>query len=287
MPTPYLPHHDGQHGSKVIGVFDSGVGGLSILRCLQKTLPHHPLLYVADSAHAPYGERAEAHVLDRSMRITRHLVGAGARVIVIACNTATAVAAQHLREAWPNVPMVGVEPGIKPALAASLLGKIGVMATATTLSSAKFKRLLAEHRGNKSWHLQACTGLASAIESALEDSAELEHLIAQHCKPLRDAGVDTVVLGCTHYPFAENLIRLAIGPQVKVIDTAEAVAKQVAHVVANHIEATCHEVDPPIVLETTGDLASLERFAKRWLPFGFQCRGLSIDGHTDGARDGA
>lgn len=267
-------------------MFDSGVGGLSVLRAVQRTLPNHPLRYVADSAHAPYGERDERHVINRSTAITQHLVDAGAGVIVIACNTATAIAAQGLRQTWPLIRFVGVEPGIKPALASSPRGSIGVMATAATLASAKFNGLLNMHRAGKTVHLQACTGLAAAIESGHLDSADIAALVDRHCRPLRDACVDTVVLGCTHYPFVEHLIRAAMGPEVAIIDTAHAVSRRVAQVVAESGNVEARGADPGIVLESTGDVDALSRFACRWLPFAFECRRVSIEGRACGARDG-
>ena len=253
-----------------LGVFDSGVGGLSVLQSLHQALPGHAMHYVADSAHAPYGERDEGHVIDRSTRITRHLLEHGADIIVVACNTATAAAVQHLRATWPALPIVGVEPGIKPALALSANGRIGVMATAATLASAKFGQLVAAHRADQQIHLQACTGLAAAIERGELASPEIAALIERHCQPLRDAGVDTVVLGCTHYPFVEDTIHRAMGPQVRFVDTAQAIARRVAQIVAEQFSSGGTLENATVFLETTGDVAMLDRFARRWLPFEFE-----------------
>ncbi len=249
-------------------MFDSGVGGLSVLRELRRALPRQALHYVADSGHAPYGERDEAHVIDRSMRIVSHLVEHGAQAVVIACNTATAVAVSQLRAAWPELPFIGVEPGIKPALALSRSGRIGVMATAATLSSDKFQRLVATHGAGKFIHLQACVGLAAAIERGELDAPELLALIDAHCRPLREAAVDTVVLGCTHYPFVQVAIQVALGPQVQIVDTAVAVARHAATLLATQGSGSVNSV-ARVLLETTGDLAPLERCAQRWLPFGW------------------
>jgi glutamate racemase len=249
-----------------IGVFDSGVGGLSVLRELRRALPGHALHYLADSGHAPYGERDEAHVIDRSMRVVSHLVEHDARAVVIACNTATAVAVSQLRAAWPQLPFIGVEPGIKPALALSPSGRIGVMATAATLSSDKFRRLVATHGAGQFIHLQACVGLAAAIERGELDAPDLLALIDTHCRPLREADVDTVVLGCTHYPFVQAAIQGALGSHVQIVDTAIAVARHAATVLAAP-NATQRPAVGEVLLETTGDATQFERFARRCLPF--------------------
>jgi glutamate racemase len=265
--TPRSGAPNSSDSSQRIGVFDSGVGGLSVLRELRRALPGHALHYVADSGHAPYGERDETHVMDRSKRVVSHLVAHGAQAVVIACNTATAIAAAHLRAAWPQLPFIGVEPGIKPALALSRNGRIGVMATAATLASDKFQRLVATHGAGQFIHLQACVGLAAAIERGELDAPELLALIETHCRPLRDASVDTVVLGCTHYPFVQAAIQRALGSQVQIVDTAVAVARHAATLLAE--SAIAHrpsDGESDMLLETTGDASRFERFARRCLP---------------------
>jgi len=252
-------------------VFDSGVGGLSVLSELRRTLAGRRLHYVADSGHAPYGERSDAHVIERSMRVVSHLVEHGARAIVIACNTATAVAVMQLREAWPQLPFIGVEPGIKPALTLTRSGRIGVMATAATLSSAKFQRLVARHGAGRLIHLQACVGLAAAIERGELDAPDLMTLIDSHCQPLRLADVDTVVLGCTHYPFVQAAIQASLGPHVQIVDTAAAVARHAATLLTGPAATTVPALaEPDVLLETTGNAAQLERFARRCLAFDCQ-----------------
>lgn len=250
-----------------IGVFDSGVGGLSILRELRDRLPGATLHYIADAGHAPYGERSNEHVQQRSLRLSRQLLDDGANAIVVACNSATAVASQRLRETWPRTAFVGVEPGIKPAVASTRNGRIGVMATRATLGSEKFQRLAAATRGDASLHLRACDGLAAAIELGHFDDPALLALIEQHCAPLRDAGVDTVVLGCTHYGFARRQIHTALGADVQIIDTAAAVARQAANIVRPRPRN--HEPGPArpsiLHLQTTGDPAQLQRVANAWL----------------------
>jgi glutamate racemase len=266
--APTSPSPGSSGSSPCIGVFDSGVGGLSVLRELRRTLPRVRLHYVADSGHAPYGERDAAHVIERSMRVVSHLVAHGAQAVVIACNTATAVAVSQLRAAWPQLPFIGVEPGIKPAWALSRNGRIGVMATAATLSSRKFQRLVATHGASEFILLQACSGLAAAIERGELDAPDLLALIDIHCRPLREAGVDTVVLGCTHYPFVQAAIQGALGPHVQIVDTAAAVARHAATLLAA-LAAMRQPANGAgeVLLESTGDGAQLERFARRCLPF--------------------
>lgn len=253
-------------GSPRIGIFDSGVGGLSVLRELRKEWPGAAVHYVADSGHAPYGERSDAHVLARSRAVTAHLIEGGASIVVIACNTATAVAAHSLREAWPHTPFIGVEPGIKPALAATRNGRIGVMATRATLSSEKFKRLVAVLAPRESLHVRACDGLAAAIEQGSMDAPDVLSLVERHCRPLRQAGVDTVVLGCTHYAFARPQIQAALGSGVHIIDTAEAVAQHAARVGQPSGSFTKMGArTATLLLQTTGNADQLRRVASAWL----------------------
>jgi glutamate racemase len=249
-----------QSPSACVGVFDSGVGGLSVLRALRERLPGVPLRYIADSAHAPYGERDAAHVIARSMALTRRLVDDGAQLVVVACNTATALAVQALRERWPELPVVGVEPGIKPAVARSRGGRIGVMATPATLGSARFLALLERHRGAAQWFLQPCPGLAAAIERGSLDDPSLMDLLQRFACPLREARVDTVVLGCTHYPFVAPALQRLLGEEVGLLDTAQAIAQRAA--------ALC-KLEPSdaatMSLQTTGSASVLSRLAQQWL----------------------
>ena len=253
--------------SRRIGIFDSGVGGLSVLRELRREWLDARLHYMADSGHAPYGERSDEHVLARSRAVAAHLIDGGAGIVVIACNTATAVAAQSLRAAWPDTLIVGVEPGIKPALAATRNGKVGVMATRGTLTSMKFKRLLTALAPHEPLHLRACDGLAAAIEEGSAGADKVRALVEHHCRPLREAGIDTVVLGCTHYAFARQHIQAALGPSVHVIDTAAAVARHAASLGRGPRQATgsVAETGSSLLLQTTGDAEQLRRVASAWL----------------------
>lgn len=251
-----------------IGVFDSGLGGVSVLRALRAARPDADLIYAADSGHAPYGERDAGHVLARSEVLTEHLLAEGAELLVIACNTATAVAAAALRARHPDLGIVGVEPGLKPALAASPGGRIGVMATQATLGSPKFRRLLDEllagAPAGTRIHLQACPGLAAAIEAGEPDSPAVRAAVAPHAAALRAHGVDTVVLGCTHYPFAAGPIAEALGPGVRLIDTAEAVARQASRRIGARPPADVG-ASGGLALWTSGVPDTLARFVARGL----------------------
>ena len=250
-----------------IGVFDSGLGGLSVLKAIRRHCPGHALLYVADSGHAPYGERSDAFVLERSDAIADFLLAQGSEVLVVACNTATAAAIAHLRQRLPHCPIVGVEPGVKPAAAVSRNGRVGVMATTGTLRSEKFQLLAQAHATHLQLVLQPCPGLARAIEGGDAESPDVRAQIELHCTPLRDAGVDTVVLGCTHYPFVAHHVQAALGPGVRLVDTSDAVARRVqALCPASNGDTTA----PPGRLWTTGDRTTLQSFAARWLGFPFE-----------------
>ena len=253
-------------------MFDSGVGGLSVLQSIQRVAPHVPLLYVADSAHAPYGERDPAHVLDRALRITAHLVEQGAAGIVVACNTATAITIARLRERWPTLPIVGIEPGLKPAVAVTRNKRIGVMATSATLASDKFRRLRAALPDGIELSTQACPGLAQLIERGDLRAPALREAVETHCAPLRAAGIDVVVLGCTHYAFVRHLIEAVLGPEVQVVDTAAAVAR---HALRRFGAARDGPEIRPARLQTTGAAAALATFASSWLAGMFSVETIS------------
>jgi glutamate racemase len=216
----------------LIGVFDSGIGGLSVLRALRAQLPRERFTYIADTANAPYGERGDDFVAGRSLAITRELVdNHGARLVVVACNTATAAAIHLLRDAHPGVPIVGIEPALKPAARITKSGRVGVMATRGTLESAKFAALLHGVEGQAHFVLQPCDGLAHAIERG--DDGSVRSLCEQYAGAILQAGgVDTLVLGCTHYAFAEDTLRNIVGPGVAIIEPGPSVAKRAAALLA-------------------------------------------------------
>ena len=251
-----------------IGIFDSGVGGLSVTRAIQARLPHAELLYAADTAYAPYGDRTEDFLCDRSERIAGFLRQQGAQMIVVACNTATAAAVARLRAGAPELPVVGVEPGVKPAVALSAAHRIGVLATTRTLASEKFRKLAEAHAEGATLVLQACPGLADAIEAADAQGSGIDVLVERYSAPLRDAGVDVAVLGCTHYPFARALFERAL-PGVQLVDTADAIARQTARfadeLVAKGDADEAPDVRPALRAWSSGSPHVLANFAQRWL----------------------
>lgn len=218
-----------------IGVFDSGVGGLSVLRHIRAQLPDEDLIYFADSGHAPYGSKSEAFVIDRSFRIADFLLSQKIKALVVACNTATAMAIHLLRDKYPDLPIVGVEPGLKPAAAKTITGIVGVMATERTLSSNKFHILHQTLNDRTGVHfiMQPCPGMADLIEHAELDSEPIHTLVRRYLTPLLEQKADTVVLGCTHYPFVRHVIEKIAAesgcPDLRIIDTGYAVARQLTH----------------------------------------------------------
>ncbi len=209
----------------LIGVFDSGVGGLSILDEALRQLPQHDYIYLADSVNAPYGEKSSDWIAARSLALCKHLESQGCEAIVVACNTATAEAIKQIR-AELRIPIIGVEPGIKPAAMQSQNGIVGVLATEATLKSDKFNALLATLPSHCEFIKQAGAGLVPLIEAGQGDSAQTLELLAKHLQPIQDAGADTLVLGCTHYPFLRKAIRRLLGDSITLIDTSEAVVRQ-------------------------------------------------------------
>ncbi|MDN7445407.1 glutamate racemase [Burkholderia cepacia] len=212
-----------------IGIFDSGLGGLSVLRAARAQLPDESFIYVADSHHAPYGPRDEAFITERTLAIGEWLAREGAKALVIACNTATARAIAAIREHLP-MPLVGVEPGIKPAVALSASGVAGVLATQSTLNSPRFQALLDRYGAGRRFICQPGHGLVEAIERGDTNSAALRALLDSYLQPMLDDGADTLVLGCTHYPFFTETIRDLVGDRLTIVDTSDAIARQLARI---------------------------------------------------------
>jgi len=245
--------------SPSIGVFDSGLGGLTVLRELRRQLPEVPLHYIADTANTPYGQRSPDFIQARSLALSEHLIASGAALIVVACNTATAHAIQALRQHWPALPFVGTEPGIKPAVAASRTGRIGVLATPATIASARYQDLLVRHAGGAQVFSQACPGLVDLIETGDLGSAQLLSLVDQLCAPLREAQVDTVLMGCTHYPLVQQQLQAALGQQVRLLNIETAVAQQAQRLWAHGAPGASMRV------QTTGDAGALQGFVRQVL----------------------
>ena len=211
--------------SRPIGVMDSGVGGISVLKHIHALLPHENLIYFADSKYAPYGNKTPQEITARCMEIADFLIAKNVKAIVVACNTATAAAIDTLRETF-DMPIIGMEPAVKAAAAASNNGVIGVLATVGTLKSAQFAALLEDYGRNVKVVTQGCTGLVECIERGELDTPETKALIRQYTAPLLAEGADTIVLGCTHYPFIAHVIQEVVDDKITLIDTGAAVAKQ-------------------------------------------------------------
>jgi glutamate racemase len=240
--------------SSFIGVFDSGLGGLSVLREIRARLPAEDLVYVADSAHVPYGGHDEAFIRHRSIAIADYLAGAGAKMVVVACNTATAAAVPALRERL-SIPVVGMEPAVKPAAAATRSGIVGVLATVGTLRSARFAALLDRFGAGIQVLTEPCPGLVEAVERGALDARETVDLVERHVRPLIRGGADVIILGCTHYTFLRPSIESAAGPGVSIIDTGSAVARQVS---ARLGDSACRQSAGAERFLTTGAVQRLE-----------------------------
>jgi glutamate racemase len=267
-----------------IGIFDSGIGGLSVLKALRSELPGEHFIYIADSGHAPYGERDDAHVIARSLAIAAYLVKQNIKALVVACNTATAAAIDLLRATYPTLPIVGVEPALKPAVAVSQTRHIAVMATRSTLASSRFAALLAAHAHHARFTLLPCDGLAEAIEQSAQTSSTIE-LVAACARIIRaiaifdtqketESKIDTLVLGCTHYPFAAQHIAAQVGSTVQLIDTGHAVARQTRQRLGTNLST--HQHAAPIEFISTGNPAALHAAASAWLDMRSDIKTLQI-----------
>ena len=261
-----------------IGVFDSGVGGLSILQALQRHMPSEDFVYMADSAYAPYGERDAAFVRERARAIWHTLRDEHhVKALVVACNTATALAIQQLRDEHPEVAFFGVEPAVKPAAALSKTKRVGVMATPATLQSDKFQTLLTSLAHEAEFVLQGCEGLADAIEQQWQhrDDAAVRALCEQYIQAMGAFGnspgqIDTLVLGCTHYPFAMNILRGLVGKTVDILETGEPVARQTFKILKERgllksADLAADDRPGSVELVATGDATSLQHAARMWL----------------------
>ena len=226
----------------MIGIFDSGMGGLSVLREIVRILPEEDYVYYADSAHCPYGDKDREYVTERAFRITEFLLEKGCGIIVVACNTATSAAISSLREHWRDIPFVGMEPALKPAATGTRSGVVGVLATAGTLGGSKYLDLRHQYEGSDVRIVEHVgKGFVELVEKEFEakgismdisvdESDEAESLVRESVTPLLQAGADTIVLGCTHYPFLEGLIAKVAGSGIRIINPAPAVAAQVSRI---------------------------------------------------------
>ncbi len=244
--------------SQYVGVFDSGVGGLSIIREIHQLLPQAPLFYIADQAHVPYGKRQLEEILAFSLAISRFLISKGARVIVVACNTASAAALSALRETLPGMPFVGMEPAVKPATQQTENGIVGVLATPATFQGRMYSTLVERFAQNVRLLTNTLPGLVEAVERGELDSPATHRILEAAIKPMLAEGADTLVLGCTHFPFVLPLIREIAGPDVKVIDPAPAIARRTAYLLEQSSISFTDIPEAKPVFATTGDAAKFK-----------------------------
>lgn len=253
-------------GAQSVGVFDSGVGGLSVWREIARRSPHESTIYLADQAHVPYGPRPLNQVQALSEEIARFLLSRGCKIIVVACNTASAAALHSLRRTFPDTPFVGMEPAVKPAVEQTRNGVVGVIATQATFQGALFASLIERYGGDTRVLTHTCPGLVAAVEGGALDTPETKRLLQRCLTPLIAAGIDQLVLGCTHYPFLRPAIEDLLGPTVQVIDPAPAVARQTERVLAQReLEADRGRTGRHIFY-TTGDTGAFSRMIERLLP---------------------
>jgi len=244
-----------------IGIFDSGSGGLSVYRELVKLLPKEQYHYFADNAHCPYGEKSPLYIKRRARYITEHFLDNRADIIVVACNTATAAAIATLRQEYPDVPFVGMEPAVKPAALGTQTGVIGVLATAGTLKGSKYLNTRGLYEGDVKIAEHVGQGFVELVENGILDGPEAEATVKASLQPLLDQGADRIVLGCTHYPFLKPVIERLSGPGVQVIDPAPAVARQTLRILQDRGVQT--GIGPfSIKLESSGDPEPLNRIFK-------------------------
>ncbi len=234
-----------------LGIFDSGVGGVSVLRWVRRLLPREDLIYVSDAGYAPYGNRSPHYVEERAIRMSRFLLDQGAKAVVVACNTATVTSIATLRSLFA-VPFIGIEPGVKPALAVTASGVVGVLATTETLKSPSFHTLINRFGKGVRVEVQGCPGLMEQVESLAFTAPKTRDLLDRYLTPLLEKGADTIVLGCTHYPFLAPLIREMAGDEIRIIDTGEAVSRQVCRTLATRNLLTCSRGPGAVTFWTSG-----------------------------------
>jgi glutamate racemase len=253
----------GAKGRQPIAVLDSGVGGLSVLREIRRELNHENLLYLADQAHIPYGSRALSEIRRLTVVITQFLLACDAKSVVLACNTAYAAALYHLRVAFPSVPFVGMEPAVKPAAEITQSRVIGVIATPATFSGEMFSSLVGKYAKGTTVLAQVCPGLVQQVEAGDLEGPQTTALLHSYLRPLISAGMDTLVLGCTHYPFLASVIRQIVGSGVDIIDPSPAVARQVRRVLEEREWLNGSAATGSLTCFTTGDPVALGQLACR------------------------
>ena len=241
-----------------IGMLDSGVGGLTILRAIREQLPGQPVVYLADQAHVPYGVRQAEEVRGFTREITQFLISQGAKLIVIACNTASVAALGYLRREFPETPFVGMEPAVKPAAEQTKTGVVGVLATYATFQTDVYNSVVERFAKNVTLLQNHCPGLVNQIEKGDLTGVETRKILESALRPMIAKGIDTVVLGCTHYPFVIPLIQEIVGPNVRVIDPAPAIARQTQRLLTEHGWLADGKISSEIRIITTGNAQLIE-----------------------------
>lgn len=236
-----------------IGVLDSGVGGLSVLKAIRSQLPDENVLYLGDQAHVPYGPRAQEQIKEFSAGITQFLLEQGAKLIVVACNTASAAALHDLRKIFPEVPFVGMEPAVKPAAETTKTGKVGVLATPTTFAGDLYASVVERFGQHVEIYQSTCPGLVEQIEIGDLESPEIYRILNDALRPMLEAQIDTIVLGCTHYPFVIPVIQSITGSGIRTIDPAPAVARQVTRLLEQHECLNLSQIKGEVNVFTSGD----------------------------------
>lgn len=257
---------------KPIGIFDSGIGGVSVLRAVRELLPNEDLLYYGDSANLPYGEKSMDTIRALSERVVKFLIAKGCRIIVIACNTASAAALKYLREKYTEIKFIGMEPAVKPAVEHTQTGVVGVIATTATFQGELFASVVERFAQNVNVLHQPCPGLVQQIEAGKLDTPDTESMLRAWLEPMKEKGIDALVLGCTHYPFVTPLLHKILGDGVRVIDPAPAIARRVKslleqenglHDSGNGVTTYYTSGDPDVFQKTlftlTGETALIHR----------------------------
>jgi len=258
MDTKFFPRQP-------IGMFDSGVGGLSVLRALRRDLPGEDVLYLADQAHIPYGPKSKENIREFAFEITRFLLDQSAKLIVVACNTASAAALHDLRDRFPSVSFVGMEPAVKPAAETTRTGKVGVLATPTTFTGDLYASVVERFAKHVTIYKSTCPGLVEEIESGGFETSETRKILEEALEPMLEAGIDTVVMGCTHYPFVIPLIEEITGPSVRTIDPAPAIARQAHRLLKAEGLLNPGESVGKMVFYTSGDVQAFANLLPRLL----------------------
>lgn len=269
MRPPFLPHAP-------IGIYDSGVGGFSVLADIQRLLPRERLLYVADTAHVPYGEKTAEYVLARACRLADFFVSRGAKAIAIPCNTATAAAVAQLRARHPGLPIIGIEPAVKPAATLTRSGVVGVLATSGTLASARFAALMAREAPNARVLMQPCPEWVTLVERGELNTPAVQASVDRALTPLLAQGADVLVLGCTHFPFLQAALRRRVGPDLPILETGAAFARQLQRRLAEQGTLRPSGIGRCLLL-ASGDPAPLRAHARALLGQAFPVGALPAD----------